>query len=48
MKKFVMEPAFLELFPESRIGIIVCEGIDNHIKEEERFVPWLRECERLC
>ena len=47
MKRFVMEPAFLDLFPESRIGVIVCTGIDNHVKDEERFAPWLRECEKL-
>ncbi|MCR4804023.1 MAG: B3/4 domain-containing protein [Clostridia bacterium] len=47
MKRFVMEPAFLDLFPESRIGVVVCTGIDNHVKDEERFAPWLRECEKL-
>ena len=47
MKRFILEPSFLELFPESRIGVLVCKDIDNHIKEEERYAPWLRECEKL-
>lgn len=29
MAEFVVEPAFWELFPEARIGIIVCRGMDN-------------------
>ena len=47
MKRFILEPSFLELFPDSRIGVLVCKDIDNHIKEEERYAPWLRECEKL-
>ena len=47
MKRFVLDPSFLELFPQSRIGVLVCKGIDNHVKEEERYAPWLRECEKL-
>ncbi len=47
MKRFVLDPSFLELFPKSRIGVLVCKGIDNHVKEEERYAPWLRECEKL-
>ena len=46
MKKFILDPSFLELFPESRIGVLVCKDIDNHVKEEERYAPWLRECEK--
>ena len=47
MKRFVLDPSFLELFPQSRIGVLVCKGIDNHVKEEERYAPWLRKCEKL-
>ena len=43
MKKFVMEPAFLELFPDSKIGIVVLEGIDNHVKEEDKYALFLRK-----
>ena len=47
MKRFVLDPSFLELFPQSRIGVLVCKGIDNHVKEEARYASWLRECEKL-
>lgn len=46
MKKFVMEKPFLELFPNAEIGILVLEGIDNQVKEEDKFAPWLRQCEK--
>ena len=46
MKKFILDPSFLELFPECRIGVLVCKGIDNHVKQEDRYAPWLRECEK--
>ena len=47
MKKFVMEQPFLEIFPESKIGILVCRGIDNHIKEEDKYADYLKECQKL-
>ena len=47
MKRFILDPSFLELFPESRIGVLVCKGIDNHIRQEDRYAPWLRDCEKL-
>lgn len=47
MKKFVMEQPFLEIFPESRVGILVCRDIDNTIKDEDRYADWLDECQKL-
>ena len=46
MKKFILDPSFLELFPESRIGVLVCSSIDNHVKQEDRYASWLRESEK--
>ena len=46
MKKFILEQDFLELFPQAQIGILVCRGIDNHVKEEGRYASWLRDCEK--
>ena len=43
MKKFIMEPDFLELFPEAEIGILICEGIDSKVHDEEKYVPYLKE-----
>lgn len=47
MKKFRMEQDFLQIFPQARIGIIVCRGIDNHIREADKYVAYLAECQRL-
>lgn len=47
MKKFIMEQPYLDIFPESKIGILVCNGIDNHIKEEDKYAGFLKECEQL-
>ena len=41
MKKFIIEKDFLEIFPDAKIGILVCRGIDNHIKEENRYAAYL-------
>ena len=46
MKKFVLEKDYLEIFPDSKIGVLVCCGIDNHVKEEEKYAPYLREAEK--
>lgn len=46
MKKFIMEKVFLEIFPDAKIGILVCRGIDNHIKAENRYANYLAEAQR--
>lgn len=46
MKKFILEKDYLEIFPDSKIGVLVCYGIDNHIKDEEKYAPYLREAEK--
>lgn len=47
MKKFVMEQPFLDIFPESKIGILVCKGIDNTIKDEDKYAGFLADCQKL-
>ena len=47
MKKFILKQDFLDLFPEAQIGVLVCRGIDNHVKDEDKYAGWLRECEKL-
>ena len=47
MKKFVLKQDFLDIFPEAQIGVLVCRGIDNHVKDENKYEGWLRECEKL-
>lgn len=46
MKSFIIEQKFWDIFPEAKIGVIVCQGIDNHIKEEGRFDGYLAEAQR--
>lgn len=46
MKKFIMEQVFLDIFPEAQIGVLICRGIDNHVKDEEKYAGWLRDCEK--
>lgn len=29
MSRFIVDPSFSELFPQARIGVVVCRGIDN-------------------
>lgn len=42
MKKFVLEQPFLEIFPDAKIGILVCKGINNQIVDEEKYAPYLQ------
>ena len=46
MKKFILEQPYLDIFPESKIGILVCIGIDNHIVDENKYVDYLQEAQR--
>ncbi len=45
MKKFIIEPDVLALFPDIRIGILICRGIDNRIKEERKYARALAEAQ---
>lgn len=46
MKKFIIEKPFLDILPEAKIGIIVCEGIDNKIKDPDKYIDYLRESQQ--
>ena len=35
MKKIICRDDFWEMFPDCKIGIVVCKGIDNVYKENE-------------
>jgi DNA/RNA-binding domain of Phe-tRNA-synthetase-like protein len=45
MKKFVIEDSFWSLFPDAKIGIVVCNGIDNSIKDKEQFAEMISKGE---
>lgn len=42
MKKFIVEDQFWDLFPDARIGAVVCRGLDNTIKSADRYTELLR------
>ncbi|KAF2955370.1 B3/4 domain-containing protein [Marinitoga sp. 38H-ov] len=46
MKKFIVENDFWNLFPKAKIGVVVCKGIDNTIKNEEKFKKMILEAEK--
>ena len=46
MKKFIIEDDFWELFPNAKIGIITCNGIDNTIKDENQYKDMLSQGEK--
>ncbi|WP_127837232.1 B3/B4 domain-containing protein [Clostridium prolinivorans] len=46
MKKFVIEDEFWSIFPNTKIGIVICNDIDNSIKNEEKYKKMLLEAEK--
>jgi DNA/RNA-binding domain of Phe-tRNA-synthetase-like protein len=46
MKKFVIEDSFWSLFPNAKIGIVICHGIDNSIIDKEQYVEIISEGEK--
>lgn len=46
MKKFIIENDFWELFPNAKIGVIVCKGIDNSIKDEDKYKDMISSAEK--
>lgn len=46
MKNFIVEKDFWELFPQARFGIIVFQGVDNKIKNENKYEEMLLDAEK--
>ena len=46
MKRFIIEDEFWGLFPNSKIGIITCHGIDNSIKNKDKYQNIISESEK--
>jgi DNA/RNA-binding domain of Phe-tRNA-synthetase-like protein len=46
MKKFVIEDDFWSLFPSARIGVVVCYGIDNTIKDIDKYKEMILNSEK--
>lgn len=45
MKKFIIEEEFWSLFPKAKIGVIICEGIDNSVKNKLIYEEMLSKAE---
>ena len=41
MKKFIIEDSFWDIFPETKIGIIVCNDINNNIVDKDKYANML-------
>lgn len=46
MKKFVVEDDFWSIFPGARIGVVVCHGIDNAVKDKETYKEMILNSEK--
>ena len=46
MKKFVVDDDFWSLFPGVRIGVVVCNGIDNAIKNKDKYKEMILNSEK--
>lgn len=46
MKKFIVEDEFWSVFPDARIGAIVCKGLDNSVKDSRKYESMLRSAEK--
>ncbi|MDF2532373.1 MAG: hypothetical protein K0Q65_1954 [Clostridia bacterium] len=46
MKKFIIEDEFWSIFPKAKIGIIVCKGIDNSIRDSQAYDEMLSIAEQ--
>ena len=46
MKKFIIENDFWDVFPNAKIGVIVCKDIDNSLKDEEKYKDMISVSEK--
>ena len=46
MKKFIIEEAFWDVFPNAKIGIILVKGINNRIDNSEIYEQMLLASEK--
>ena len=45
MKRFIIEDGFWDIFPDAKIGIVVCNNIDNSIRDASDYEAVLRKGE---
>ena len=47
-KRFIIEDDFWQLFPDAKIAVAVCNGINNKIMDEEQYRSLLDKAEKDC
>jgi len=45
VKKFIVEDPFWQIFPDAKIGVVICRGIDNSVGDRERYQKMLLDAE---
>lgn len=46
MKKFIIEENFWSMFPKSKIGIVICNGINNSIEDKDKYKEMIENAEK--
>ncbi|HOO64253.1 MAG TPA: B3/4 domain-containing protein [Synergistaceae bacterium] len=46
MKNFKIEDDFWDLFPDAKIGIVICKNIDNALREQDKYEAMLLKAEK--
>ncbi|NNU74786.1 B3/B4 domain-containing protein [Clostridium estertheticum] len=46
MKNFTIEDGFWDLFPNAKIGVVICHGIDNTVRNEEGYLDMILRAEK--
>ncbi|MBX4270108.1 B3/B4 domain-containing protein [Clostridium estertheticum] len=46
MKNFIIEDDFWDLFPNAKIGVVICHGIDNTVRNEEGYLDMILRAEK--
>ena len=46
MKKFIVEKEFKEVFPDYKLGVVVCKNIDNHVRDENMYRTLLDDAKK--
>lgn len=46
MKKFIIEDDFWDLFPEAKIGVVVCHNINNSIQDKDVYEDMITNSEK--
>lgn len=46
MKNFIIEDEFWTIFPNAKIGVVICQGIDNAIRDKEQYGEMILDAEK--